>query len=292
MSPSRAVPLYLAVTGLLLTASILIAGEAGRRGAPGLWLLSVAMTAAGAIELAVAARAGQLHGPWAGRAGYAIVSAALMAAALALVWLAAPHAGAGYVAFVHAFPILLTWAMARLLGLEPASRPRLVAVLLGLAGGAVLGGAKLAAAPAGAARWTLVATAIPVVLALGNIYRSRYWPRGAPPLMLAGLTLLLAGLMVAPGAALTEGAAALPRLAAPEVWPLLAALTASYTVQYVTFFRLQQVGGPVVLSLIGPVAAVAGPPAAVLLQGEHLPAVFPLAALLTGAGVWLMLRRT
>ena len=137
-----------------------------------------------------------------------------------------------------------------------------------------------------------MATAIPVVLALGNIYRSRYWPRGAPPLMLAGLTLLLAGLMVAPGAALTEGAAALPRLAAPEVWPLLAALTASYTVQYVTFFRLQQVGGPVVLSLIGPVAAVAGPPAAVLLQGEHLPAVFPLAALLTGAGVWLMLRRT
>lgn len=294
---TRRVPVYLGVTGALLAASILLAQEASQRGVPRLWFLATAMAGAGLIELALAAALGEVRqqsrDQWRKRLIYSAGSGMLMALPLGMVWLSVPHAGAGYVAFVHAFPILMTWAMARLMGLESASHRRFVAVMLGLAGAVTLASAKLAGAPPGAIGWTLIATAIPVFLAFGNIYRSRFWPVGAPPMLLAGMMLLMAAISVIPVALWAEGAAlpAFRALMAPDAWPLLIAVIAAYTLQYVTFFKLQRAGGPVVLSLIGPVAAVLGPPAAVLWQGETLPAVFPLAAILTAAGVWLMLRR-
>ncbi|MRX49295.1 EamA/RhaT family transporter [Paracoccus sp. S-4012] len=293
-APARAeqgrVPFYLTVTGTLLAASILLARVGADRGAPMLWLLVAAMAGAGLAELAIARASGQL-GPLTRRVlAYSAGSGLLMALPAAVAWSSVAHAGAGYVAFMHALPILLTWVLARLIGLEGRSPRRLLAVLLGLGGGVVLTAGQLAAGT-GSVGWTLAATAIPFFLALGNVYRTRYWPPGAAPIFLAGMMLLGTAVCALPLALVVEGSAAVRGLAAPGVWPVALALVAVLTAQYITYFRLQQAGGPVMLSLIGPVAGIAGPLGAVLLLGERLTPVFPLAAALTFAGVWLMLAR-
>lgn len=286
----RRLPLYLAVTGTLLAATILLARVAADRGAPMLWLLTAAMLGAGAIELILAARAGQLRADWRRVGAYSLGSGALMTAPIALAYTSVAHVGAGYVAFTQALPIMLTWVLARLLGLEGRSPLRLLAAVLGLAAGALMAAEKLAGAPAGGAGWVAAASAIPLLLAAGNVYRTRFWPPGAPPLLLAALMLLVTGLLSLPLALAIEGPAAAAHLPAPAVWPVLVLMIAAYTVQYITYFRLQRAGGPLTLALIGPVAGIAGPLGAMALLAEPLPAVFPLAAALTGLGVWLMLR--
>jgi drug/metabolite transporter (DMT)-like permease len=73
-----------------------------------------------------------------------------------------------------------------------------------------------------------------------------------------------------------------------EAYLLIAAQAAAFAIQYVIYFILQKRGGPVYLSLIGPVAAVVGVPFAVLLLGEAWPAGIFIAAVLIGAGIWLV----
>lgn len=285
----RRVPLYLGICGTLLAVTILLAGIAAGRGAPMLWFLSGCVLGAGAILLGMAAWAGQLGADWRRIGPYALGAGALMAVPIALAYTSVAHVGAGYVAFAHALPIMLTWVLARLMGLEGRSPRRLLAAVLGLAGGGLMAAAKFAGAPAGGAAWVAAASAIPLLLAAGNVYRTRFWPPGAPPLPLAALMLLATGLLSLPLALLVEGRAAAGGVFAPGVWPLMLATIAAYTVQYNAYFRLQRAGGPLMLSLMGPLAGVIGPLGAVLL-GEPLPAVFGPAALLTGCGVWLMLR--
>ena len=287
----RRLPLYLAVTGTLLAASILLARVASDRSAPMLWFLVAAMLGAGVIELGMAAAAGQLRADLRRLFPYALGAGALMAGPVVLAYTSVAHVGAGYVAFAHALPIMLTWVLARLIGLEGRSPRRLLAAMLGLAGGALMAAAKFAGAPAGGAGWVAAASLIPLLLAAGNVYRTRYWPPGAPPLLLAALMLLATGILSLPLALVFEGTAAASGLLAPAVWPVLVLMIGAYAVQYITYFRLQRVGGPLMLSLIGPIAGIVGPLAAVGLLGEPLAGVFPLAAALTGLGVWLMLRR-
>lgn len=287
----RRLPFYLGVTGTLLAATILLARVAADRGAPMLWFLVAAMLGAGAAQLAMAAAAGQLRADWRRVVPYAFGSGALMAVPIALAYTSVAHVGAGYVAFAHALPIMLTWVLARLVGLEGRSPQRLLAAMLGLVGGALMASATFAAAPPGTAGWVAAASAIPLLLAAGNVYRTQFWPPGAPPLLLAALMLLATGVLSLPLALLLDGPGAAAGVLARAVWPVLAVMVAAYTVQYVTYFRLQRAGGPLTLALIGPVAGVAGPLGAVLLLGEPMPAVFPLAAALTGGGVWLMLSR-
>lgn len=287
MPPSRSslVPLWLAVTGGLLAVSILISGQAARAGAPMLWFLAGVSGIAGAAQLAIAALAGPLRID--GRVlAYAAAAGLLQALPNAIGYLAVGHVGAGFLSLTFAFPILLTWAMARAVGLEPRSPRRAFAVALGLAGGLLLAAGKMRGLPDGAAVWAVAACAAPVLIAAGNIYRSRYWPAGPSPVVLAGLTLVSAALCILPVAALTEP---LTPLRAPAPLALMLAGAAAFTVQFVTFFQLQRAGGPVMLSLIGPVAAVGGAGAAALFLGESLPATLLPAAALTGAGVALML---
>ena len=285
----------LAILGCLVTAgaalavTILISRMASDAGAPMIWFLAAVMAGGGAVQLALAAALGQLGGtlrmlPFAAGAGL------LLAGPMALGYLAVAHVGAGYIALTFAFPILLTWALARLLGLERADPLRALAVGLGLAGGVTLALAKLNDLPAGATGWLVAATAMPLVIAGGNIYRSRYWPTGARPVALSALTLLMGGLACIPLAMVLDGSAM-------GLWRdsglrgLVGVDVAVFVIQYVAFFQLQRLGGPVTLSLLGPVAAVTGAGGALWLFAEPLPQNFALAAALVGAGTALMLMR-
>ncbi|WP_299907545.1 DMT family transporter [uncultured Paracoccus sp.] len=280
----------LMISGVSMAAIILISKSVAEAGAPMLWFLTVVMALAGVVQLGIAGVLGQLRG-WRKLLPYSAGAGVFAALPSALAYLSVAHVGAGYVALTFAFPPLLTWVLARLLGMEGRSARRLLAVLLGLTGGVILATGKLEGlAGQGGAGWVLLASAIPFILALGNIYRTRYWPKGAGSVGLAALLLLLGAAMTLPFALAFEGSPA-------QLWQdgwvrlLLIADILLFVVQYIAYFILQKVGGPVILSLLGSVAAVTGASAAPILFGEALPRGFLLAGLLVAAAVVLMLWR-
>lgn len=279
----------LVTAGAALAVTILISRMASDAGAPMIWFLGAVLAGSGLAQLVLAQVLGQGQ-DMRPMLVFALGAGALLAGPTALGYLAVSHVGAGYISMTFAFPILLTWALARLIGLEGADRRRTLAVGLGLIGGLIIATSKLTQLPSDATLWLLAATAMPVVIAGGNIFRSRYWPKGARPLTLSGLTLLMGGLACVPVAALMDGSPA-------ALWHegalrhLLGVDIAVFVIQYIAFFQLQRLGGPVTLSLLGPVAALTGAAGALWIFAEPLPQGFLLAGLLVGTGVMLMLMR-
>jgi len=279
----------LLTAGAALAVTILISRIVSDAGAPMIWFLGFVLIGSGVVQLVLAQTLGQ------GQSVrhmllFALGAGALMATPMALGYLAVAHVGAGYISLTYAFPILLTWALARLIGLEGANPRRAFAVGLGLAGGMLLAMSKLTELPSGEILWLALATAMPVVVAGGNIYRSRYWPKGARPLTLSAMTLLMGGLVCMVVAPFVDGA--------PDIlWQsgnmrlIIAIDILVFVIQYIAFFQLQRLGGPVTLSLLGPVAALTGAAGALWMFAEPLPQNFLLAGLLVGAGVVLMLMR-
>jgi drug/metabolite transporter (DMT)-like permease len=150
-------------------------------------------------------------------------------------------------------------------------RPPTTLGLLGIGFG--LAGAVLIVAAgelsfAGGGAWLALAAAIPLLLGIGNVYRSFAWPAGAGPLRLGAAVNLAA---VPPLAVLAMAAGGLDLELLLAVPGLVAAQLTASTVMYLTFFRLQAVGGPTYLSQIGYVGAVIGVGAGVLLLGESYP---------------------
>lgn len=169
---------------------------------------------------------------------------------------AAPKVGAGFVALCYAFPLVLTYAFAVVLGLQRFQSLMVAGVVFGVAGGVLLAvsGKTLSA---DASLWSVLALSIPVFLAAGNIYRTLRWPEGAKPVDLA------LGMMIIGFLALFLFTALWKIPVAPAEWTgealtLLAAQTAIFGLQYGLYFRLQKSAGPVYLSQIGSVAAVVG----------------------------------
>ena len=281
--------LCLMIAGVLLAVVVLISKAAAQAGAPMLWFLTVVMGLAGLVQLGIAIALGQMRN-WRGMLAYSLGAGLFAALPSAIGYLSVAHVGAGYMAMTFAFPILLTWAFARLLGLEGRDPRRLLAVLLGLAGGFILAVGKLDGVPQDAAGWVLLASMIPLLLAAGNIYRTRFWPEGAQPVALAALLLLMGAALTLPFALAWEGNPA--TLFGDDLLRLLIiADVAIFVVQYIAYFILQRIGGPVTLSLMGPVAAVTGAMLAMPLFGETLPRGFVAAGLLVAIGAFLMLWR-
>ncbi|MFV0301952.1 MAG: DMT family transporter [Paracoccus sp. (in: a-proteobacteria)] len=282
--------LCLMIAGVLMGLIILISKAVAVAGAPMLWFLAAVLGLAGLVQLGLAGFLGQLAG-WRRMLPYSVGAGVFAALPSGIGYLSVGHVGAGYVAFTFAFPPLLTWMLARLLGMEDRDLRRLFAVIMGLTGGLILATGKLKGANApGEAGWVLLASTIPFLLAAGNIYRTRYWPEGAGPVGLAALLLILGAVLTLPFALAFEGSPA-PLWQDDRVRLLLLADVLLFVVQYIAYFILQRIGGPVVLSLLGSVAAVTGASLAPMLFGEALPRGFLPAGLLVAAGVVLMLRR-
>ncbi len=219
-----------------------------------------------------------------------------LAAPNLLSFAAVSHVGAGFVALSIAFPPLLTYLGALILGMEQFQTRRAAGVVLALGGGVLLAILKLSE-PDTDAFWVAVTLCIPVFLAIGNIYRTARWPEGAAsdelaPGMLAtsGLMLLIAGMIA--GSFNFFGGLAGFSLAVPldRIAPVLLILAqmVTFSVFYLLYFVLQKHGGPVYLSLLGSVAAVVGVPIAVLLLGEVPPQGLAVGGVLIAVGVGLL----
>jgi drug/metabolite transporter (DMT)-like permease len=274
----------LITVGALLAAAVLLSKIAAEHGAPMLWYLTAAMGGSGAVLFATSPRPapGEGHAP---TLVYSLVAGGLMALGSALGYLSVERVGASFVALAMAFPTMMTYLLSLALGMDRFDPLRLAGVGAGLVGGLLLAlGKGIGAAPSDIPALVMVCL-MPVVLAIGNVYRSRFWPRGAAPRMLAGQMLLAGAALVLPVALWQHGFPGLSQLAAPFLAAVTLVAILSFALQYVAFFRLQQIAGPVYLSQVGSVAALIGAVVAMALLGERMPAGFAEASAFIVAGI-------
>ncbi|GGY04837.1 transporter [Litchfieldella qijiaojingensis] len=279
----------LLLVGTFLALSLVVAKLADGAGAPRLTFLMLAMAGAAAVLVGIAALQRQPMALNRRTLEYAAVAGALFAVPNALAFLAVRHVGAGFISLSFAFPILITWLLAVWLSLERLRAMRLVGVLLGLAGGLVLATAK-AGGTDGAWGWAALVLAMPLVIALGNIYRTLRWPEGASPVFLAALMMLGGSLTLLPFALSFEPGQLQELTGSTAALRLLLVEVGIFSVLYLFYFVLQKLAGPVYLSQIGTVAALVGTLIAVLALGEAPPPNLGLAGVLVAFGTLLFHR--
>lgn len=290
--PVRANVSALTVTGLLQEPTVLllitgtliglnfplgkIAGEAGVSPMTWAWLISLGATVV-LLPLLVATR--KLAMPSKQVLRYAVVSALVsFITPNLLLFTVIPRVGAGYTGLMFALSPVFTLLLASLFRLKTPGRIGRIGIVVGLVGAVIVSLTRNASSAGPGVGWLLAALAIPAALAAGNVYRTLAWPEGASPNVLAFwghafssgafLVLLL----------LTRGTLPVYELAPVSNIALAQLLVAGMT--FPAFFRLQQKGGPVLLSQIGYVAAAVGLIAATAFLGER----YSLATWL-GAGV-------
>lgn len=195
--------------------------------------------------------------------------------------------GVSFVALMYALPPLLTYVGALLLGMEKFCRWRAAGVVLALAGTAYLVLGQWAASTT-ESRWIAIALIGPVLLAIGNLYRTRRWPPGASAEALAPGMLIAAIVLLLSFAAAVDWPLALPTATISTV-TLVAAQSVVFAGQFWLLFVLQKAGGPVFMSLMGGVSAVFAVPIARLLLAEPALPSWPPAAMLIAAGIIGML---
>lgn len=177
-----------------------------------------------------------------------------------------PKIGAGLAAIMFALSPVVTALLSLLLRVSPPSAGGLIGIALGLAGALVIIFGRGGVDAEQGQTWLILALLIPVFLGLGNVYRTMAWPAGAEPRMLAATTNLAAVLPLFAVGVWHANAVQLSPFAAQPLL-MLAQLVVS-SIMFLTFFRLQQVGGPTYLSQIGYVAAAVGLLIGVGLLGE------------------------
>jgi len=218
---------------------------------------------------------------------YYLVAALVSVAGSNLIFFSAiPQVGAGFVALIIALPPLLTYLGALALRMERFNALRAFGVAAALAGVGVLAARKFST-PDTSIFWVLLALCGPVLLAIGNLYRTLRWPDNASPSALAPGMLIAAALLLGIVSILPNFSLAIP----PEALRPLALIIAQafiFAGQFLLLFLLQKTGGPVLLSLLGAVGAVVGVPVAIFLQGEAPPEGLLLGASLIAIGVVLV----
>jgi drug/metabolite transporter (DMT)-like permease len=154
-------------------------------------------------------------------------------------------------------------------------------------GAVLLGASKIRLDPA-ALVWIVVTLCVPLVVATGNIYRTRRWPKGASSLQLAPLMLTGSALWIGLYVAAVEPQHLATALSTGLTTLVLPVQIVMFAMMYVMYFVLQRIAGPVYFSQIGSVGAVMGAAMAVVWFREPLPAATLPAAILIGFGIGLV----
>ncbi len=283
--PVLALSLLLAIGALMGLTSILVK-LAGNIGWPAMAYLFWSLLGGGLLLLLFTWIRGERPGISPRLLGYYLASGLLsIAVPNGLLFSSIGHVGAGFASMCLAFPPLITYLLALALRMEGLSRIRLLGICIGLAGSLLLALGKLNAGDS-PLLWVLAALCVPVFLALGNIYRARYWPQGASPLSLAPGMLLGGALLLVPLGLF--GVDLAPRLQGTAAVGLLVLQMLLFAAVYALFFVLQNLAGTVFLSQIGSVAAITGAAIAIGLLGEQGSLSMLLAALCIVGGVLLV----
>lgn len=196
-----------------------------------------------------------------------------------------PHAGAGYMGLMFAQSPVFTLAFSALLGLKTPNRLGLAGIAVGLTGAAIVSLTRGAAPDAPDLFWIVAGFAVPVALAVGNVYRTVAWPENTSPDALAFWSHGAAIIAFVALLFLVEGTVPLASLTSVPGAALLQAVAAAAT--FPLFFRLQHLGGPVLLSQIGYVAASVGLVIATFLLDERYSLATWAGALVIAVGIGL-----
>lgn len=208
-----------------------------------------------------------------------------------LQFAAVPHVGAGLTAVIVSPTPILTWLISRAVGRESGDTLKLAGLSVGLVGVLAILGPSAALPDPQAAVWALVLILVPMVLAAGNVYRSLDWPAEVTiPMAAVGMLGAAAGFLTAATVASGALQSPLPVRTAGD-WAVLAQMPIA-GLAYLTYFRLQQVGGPVYLSQMGYLIIVAGMVPGIVVFGERYGAWVWLGVALIGLGVFLVNART
>lgn len=262
--------LLLLLAGILIGLNFPLSKLAGQAGAPALlWVMLISLGAAITLfPVLVARRSFQL--PRGRTLRYALIAGPItFAGPNLLLFLVVPHTGAGYAGMMFSLSPLLTLILSALFRVKNVGSVGSFSIVLGLLGALLVSGSRVSTPQAPEPEWLLIAAAIPLMLAMGNLYRTWDWPEDAAPDVLAFWSHLFATLLyLVLGLFLYEVDLngmwdRLPTLAFIQL--LVAGLSAP------VLFRLQLHGGPVMLSQIGYVAAAVGLLVSTLVLGERYP---------------------
>jgi drug/metabolite transporter (DMT)-like permease len=219
---------------------------------------------------------------------YYVIAGFLTTAGSNLIFFnAVPHLGVSFIALMFSLPPLLTYVGALIMRMERFCWWRASGVVLALAGTATLVIRQLNV-PNVDPTWIVIALVGPVLLSIGNIYRSRRWPPEAsaeslaPGMLMGAIGILMLFAMVFGWSLSIPGERA-------YAIPLIALQAAVFAGQFLLLFVLQKAGGPVFLSLMGGVSAVFGIPIAMVLLAEPVLPSFLPSAMLIAAGIITML---
>lgn len=258
----------LLITGTLIGLNFPLGKVAGEAGvSPLIWASLIPLGATLALlPLLLATR--MLAWPSLRELRYTVISAVVsFITPNLLLFTVIPHVGAGYTGLMFALSPVFTLLFASVLGIKTPGRLGRVGIAAGLAG-AVLVSLTRSADPGGpSVEWLLAAFAIPVALAGGNVYRTLDWPDGVAPNVLAFWAHAFSSVVFMSILVLMRGTVPVAEIAPAAGAALTQVLVAGMT--FPAFFRLQQRGGPVLLSQIGYVAAAVGLISATLFLGER-----------------------
>lgn len=282
------IPLFcLLAGGALIGISTNLAKFAGENGLTPLAFLFWSITGAAVILFIYAVLRREIPPLSKPTLSYYLVAALVSVAGSNLIFFSAiPHVGASFVALIISLPPLLTYLAAIILRMERFTKLRAFGVVAALAGAGVLAARKFAA-PDASTFWIGIALCGPVLLAIGNIYRSLYWPDELSPSALAPGMLIAASMLLGMVGLLPHYSLTVPMSAILPLG-LIAVQAFVFAGQFLLLFLLQKTGGPVLLSLLGAVGAVVGVPVAIFLQGERPPEGLFLGASLIAIGVSLV----
>jgi drug/metabolite transporter (DMT)-like permease len=200
-----------------------------------------------------------------------------------LLFTVIPRVGAGYTGLMFALSPVFTLLIAALLGMRTPGRLGLLGIAAGVLGAIVVSFTRGASPTGPSFEWLLAAAAIPVGLASGNVYRSRYWPAGSSPNSLAFWGHSFAALVFLIIIASTGKPVPIEELSASK--NLIAIQMLLSGLNFPLFYRLQRDGGPVLLSQIGYVAAAVSLITATLFLGERYSMITWFGAAIIGAGI-------
>lgn len=224
-----------------------------------------------------------------GRLRYYICTAFISYALPNLLILSAiPRLGAGFTGIMYTLSPVITLVLSMGFGLRRPNALGIGGIAAGFVGAVMVSMTRGEVGKPADSLWIAAALLIPVLLAIGNVYRTLDWPKNADPTELAAGSHLASALMLFTGILLFTGQFPIETLAfAP--WAALAQSIAAAGM-FALFFRLQAVGGPVYLSQIGYVAAALGLISGTLFLGEHYPPLTWLGAAVIAVGVAMTTR--
>lgn len=258
----------LVVTGTLLGFNFplgKIAGEAGV--SPMIWAMIVSVGAAGMLFPVLVLKK-RLTLPKGRVLRYVIISGLIsFVIPNILLFTVIPHAGAGYTGLMFALSPVFTLTISTLFRLKAPNRLGLIGIGIGLVGATIVSVTRGASPDAPSMVWIVAALLIPLALACGNVYRTIDWPANAVPDVLAFWSHAFSIVVFLGLISFTGGSFSLGELSSIPLVALAQGVVAGLT--FPVYFRLQQKGGPVLLSQIGYVAAAVGLIAATLFLGEQ-----------------------